>query len=88
MSLDFYRLRADEARRAAAQATLANVRERHLGAAAAWDAMAGRAAQIDRGRAENDARKAAAAETAALEAAEEEKALPGRQSREHRFWGP
>ena len=64
-TLDFYRLRADEARRAAEAATLANVRERHLGAAAAWDAMADRAARTDRGRAENEARKAAAAEQAA-----------------------
>jgi len=81
-SHDFYCLRAEEARRAAALASLVNVRERHLGAAAAWDAMAARAAQIDRGRAENDARKAAAREAAA-----EEKAIPGRQLREHRFWG-
>ena len=67
MILDSYRLRADEARRAAAEATLANVRERHLGAAAAWEAMADRAARIDHGRAENATRKAAAALEAAAE---------------------
>jgi hypothetical protein len=67
LSLDFYRLRAEEARRAAMLATLANVRERHLGAAAAWDAMADRAARIDHGRAETATRKAAAALEAAAE---------------------
>ncbi|HWT12568.1 MAG TPA: hypothetical protein VN231_07430 [Allosphingosinicella sp.] len=55
----FYRLRADEARRAAEIATLDNVRDRHLRAAAAWQAMAERAARTERGRAETDARKAA-----------------------------
>lgn len=55
----FYRLRADEARRAAELATLNNVRDRHLRAAAAWEAMADRAARTERGRAETDARKAA-----------------------------
>ena len=71
-TLDFYRLRAEEARAAAALATLANVRDRHLGAASAWDAMAARAARTDRGRAETEARKAAAA----LEAAAGETRTP------------
>lgn len=62
---EFYSLRAAEARRAAAVATLDNVRDRHLGAAAAWDAMADRAARTDRARADTEARKAAAAEEAA-----------------------
>lgn len=57
----FYSLRAAEARDAAELATLDNVRERHLRAAAAWDAMAARAARADKGRAEIEARKAAAA---------------------------
>lgn len=64
----FYCLRAAEARRAAELATLANVRERHLCAAAAWDSMAERAAKADRGRAEIGARKAAAALEAAADA--------------------
>ena len=68
---DFYCQRADEARAAADAATLDNVRELHLRAAAAWDVMARRAARTDRGRAETEARKAAAAiETAIAEGRE------------------
>ena len=58
---EFYRTREAEARRAAESATLDNVRERHLNAAAAWAAMAVRGERTERRRAETDARKAAAA---------------------------
>ncbi|HET9428678.1 MAG TPA: hypothetical protein VFO69_10000 [Allosphingosinicella sp.] len=58
---DFYCQRAVEARRAASDATLDNVRDRHLGAAAAWDAMADRAARTTRARIDTEERKAAAA---------------------------
>jgi hypothetical protein len=57
---DFYRTRAAEAHAEAAAAPLANVRERNLRAAAAWEAMADRAHRTDRQRAEQEARKAAA----------------------------
>lgn len=57
----FYLDRADEARRDAAAATLANVRERCLRAAAAWDVMASRVQRTERMRAETEARKAEAA---------------------------
>jgi hypothetical protein len=59
--LDFYRARADDARTDADSATLANVRERCLRAAAAWDDMAERAARTDRMRARQEAEKAALA---------------------------
>ena len=58
---DFYCLRADEARQAASDAKLDNVRDRHLGAAAAWDAMADRAARTNKARIDTEQRKAAAA---------------------------
>jgi len=58
---DFYVARAAEARAEAAQAGLANVRERNLRAAAAWDAMANRALRTEQQRAEHEARKAAEA---------------------------
>lgn len=61
----FYRDRADEARRAADAAELANVRERNLRAADAWQVMADRAARTDRQRAESEAKKAAEALAAA-----------------------
>ena len=57
---EFYRTRAEEARRDAQAATLDNVRERHLTAAAAWDAMAERGERTERKRFETEARKAAA----------------------------
>jgi len=57
---EFYRARAEEARRYALAATLDNVRERHLTAAAAWDAMAERGERTERSRVETEARKAAA----------------------------
>jgi len=59
----FYIERAASARRDADAAPLANVRDRHIRAALAWDVMADRLARIERMRAETDARKAAAALT-------------------------
>ena len=56
---EFYRNREAEARREAADATLDNVRDRHLHAASAWAAMAVRGEKTERRRAETDARKAA-----------------------------
>jgi hypothetical protein len=58
---EFYLERAAAARRDAAEATLVNVRERCLRAAAAWEEMADRAARTERMRAETEARKAAEA---------------------------
>ena len=55
---EFYLERAAAARRDAEEATLSNVRERCLRAAAAWDEMAARAARTERMRAETEARKA------------------------------
>ena len=52
---DFYVLRASEARAAAEAATLDNVRERHVTAALAWEAMAVRAARTDKSRADKAA---------------------------------
>ena len=66
--LDFYRARAAEARADAEAASLENVRQRCLRAAAAWEDMADRAARTDRMRARQNAEKAAAA--AALIAAD------------------
>jgi len=55
---EFYLERAAAARRDADDATLTNVRERCLRAAAAWEEMASRAARTERMRAETEARKA------------------------------
>ena len=55
---EFYLERAAAARRDAQEATLANVRDRCLRAAAAWEEMAARAARTERMRAETEARKA------------------------------
>ena len=55
---DFYVARASEARADAEKATLDNVRERCLRAAAAWDAMAARAQRSDTHRAKQEAEKA------------------------------
>lgn len=66
--LEFYRARATDARSDAEAATLENVRQRCLRAAAAWEDMADRAARTDRMRARQNAEKAAAA--AALVAAD------------------
>ena len=63
----FYLDRAADARRGADEAQLANVRERWLCAANAWDVMAARLLRTERARAETDARKAdAAAQALAL----------------------
>ena len=59
---DFFIARAAEARRDADSASLANVRERCLRAAEAWDAMADRAARSERHREADAARKAAMVE--------------------------
>jgi hypothetical protein len=64
---DFYVTRAAEARSDADKASLDNVRDRCLRAAAAWDAMAARAHRSDVHRVkEAEKRAAAASETAAL----------------------
>ena len=55
---DFYVARAAEARADAEAATLDNVRDRCLRAAAAWDAMAARAHRSDVFRAKQEAEKA------------------------------
>lgn len=57
---DFYAARADEARADAEAATLQNVRERCLRAAAAWEDMAARASRTARMRERQEAEKAAA----------------------------
>ncbi|HEY0413991.1 MAG TPA: hypothetical protein VGD66_12715 [Allosphingosinicella sp.] len=59
--LDFYRARALEAHADAEAASLANVRDRCLRAAAAWEAMAARAERSDTNRARIEAEKAAGA---------------------------
>ncbi len=48
--LEFYRVRAEQARADADAATLDNVRERCLRAAEAWQAMADRAAHTEQMR--------------------------------------
>jgi hypothetical protein len=55
---DFYIARAEHERAAAAQASLANVRDNHLRAAAAWDVLAARSLKSDRLRVEEERRKA------------------------------
>ncbi len=55
---DFYRARADEERLAADAARLANVRERCLRSAAAWEVMADRAARTAHHRDEEAVRRA------------------------------
>jgi len=57
---DFYLARAEEARADAERASLDNVRDRCLRAAAAWDAMAQRARRTDTMREKQEAEKAAA----------------------------
>jgi hypothetical protein len=58
---DFYSARAAEARADADAATLDNVRDRCLRAAAAWEAMAARAQRTDTLRAKHESEKKAAA---------------------------
>ena len=57
-TLAFFEDRAVEARKAAGATTLANVRARHLRAAAAWDEMAARASRTILFRAEEATRRA------------------------------
>lgn len=57
----FYRERAAQARAAAEAAVLANVEQRELRSAAAWEAMADRSHRTDAARAAITARKAAEA---------------------------
>ena len=54
---NFYQTRATEEREKAAASALHNVREGHLRAAAAWDALASRSLKADRMRAEEELRK-------------------------------
>ena len=56
--LDFYLVRAAEARREAENATLDNVRDRCLRAEAAWNEMAARADRGEKMRARLEAEKA------------------------------
>ena len=58
--VEFYRARAAEARQAADSATLANVRDRCLRSALAWQDMADRATRTEAGRARSTADKAVA----------------------------
>ena len=53
----FYQARATEERDKAAGSNLDNVRDGHLRAAAAWDALAARSLKADRMRAEEEVRK-------------------------------
>ena len=55
---EFYLARAAEERVKANAANLANVRDGHLRAAAAWDALASRSVKADRMREEEERRKA------------------------------
>ena len=61
---ELYRLRAEQARAEADEATLDNVRERCLRAEAAWMEMAARADRTEKMRADLLAAKAALAESA------------------------
>ena len=55
---EFLLARANEERVKAEASTLANVRDGHLRAAAAWDALANRSVRSDRLREEEERRKA------------------------------
>ena len=74
----FYRARADEALLAAQETPLANVRDRCLRAAAAWEDMAQRAARMDRHRELEASRRAMRDEAAALIAPSTAHACPDR----------
>ena len=54
----FYHAQADAARARSDEATLQNVKDNQLRAAAAWDALAARAGKADQLRAEEASRKA------------------------------
>ncbi len=62
-TLKFYTERAEQCRAEARLASLANVRERCLSAAAAWDSMAERVRTSETYRVEDAARKAAEGRT-------------------------
>lgn len=62
-TIDFYNQRAAQCRAEADLTSLANVRERCLSAASAWDSMADRVRQTQTYRAEGAARKAAEGRT-------------------------
>lgn len=64
---DFYRARAVDARADADSASLDNVRERCLRAAAAWDGMADRAVRTGKMRVRLEAEKAERLAAAAVE---------------------
>ena len=64
-TLQFYTERAAECRRDAEAATLANVRDRCLSAAEAWESMAERARRTQSYRTAHEAEKAAQAAEAA-----------------------
>lgn len=65
---DFYRERAAEARAAAGESDLANVAERHLRAATAWEHMADRVRRTRDARVANEERKTALAAAAEVDA--------------------
>lgn len=58
-TLDFYTARAAECRRDAEAATLANVKDRCISAAEAWESMADRARRTQSYRTAHEAEKAA-----------------------------
>ena len=62
-TLNFYNDRAAQCRAEADLASLANVRQRYLSAAAAWDSMADRLGRTETYRVEDAARKAAEGRT-------------------------
>jgi hypothetical protein len=66
----FFLARAADARRDAGAATLENVRERCLRAAAAWDMMAARAARTEKLRTKNQREKDGRLESWAAQGAE------------------
>ena len=67
----FYRARADEALLAAGETQLANVRDRCLRAAAAWEEMAQRALRMDRHREQEAVRRAMRDDAAARDSLRE-----------------
>ncbi|WP_417320870.1 hypothetical protein [Erythrobacter aureus] len=64
---DFYAARAREARAAAEEATLDNVRQREMRAAATWTELADQARRVAEGRAKVEREKAAARDALATQ---------------------
>ena len=60
-TIDFYRVQAEKCRAEAGEATLTQVRDRNLRAAAAWQAMADKLVRTEEFRAEKERIAAAAA---------------------------